>query len=343
MSKVINYIAILTAISGTLFLLSISQSFLVPIIWSIILAYFIITLSTEVYKLNGFRNFPFWVSTVFANVLFFIILMFFVNLIKSSIGDVIKEIPSYQERFLNIVQQLYASFGMTEPENFKSMIESINLTKIFTSFGSFFQNGAGKLGIILIYTLFLLLEYHTFEKKLAFILPDKKRRREVRDFLSRISTDLKTYLKIKTAVSCGTGVISYLILISIGVDFALFWALLIFMLNYIPTIGSVIAIMFPLVVTLVQFDGVLHFGIAAVLLITTQVAMGNILEPRLMGKSLNLSPFFILLSLSVCGKILGITGMFLCVPLMVILNLVLSYFESTRPIAILGRCDFFVA
>lgn len=336
MTKLTNYLKILGAIAGTVYILHVNEFFVVPIIWSIIICYFIITLSSEIYRIPWFNGkFPFWVSTFLANLIFVSVFVLLGGIITGSANEIIKVLPDYQARLLEIIQNVFTFLGIAEPESLKSLINSDDLNKVLTFLGTFFKNSSGRVAIVVIYVIFLLLEYHTFEKKLMFIVPNRIKRRKLLNFTHQITDDLKTYLAIKSGTSFATGVISYLFLSLIGVDFALFWALLIFLLNYIPTVGSIIAVIFPLLVSLVQFDGFLHFGLTATCLIATQVAIGNILEPRLMGKSLNLSPFVIILSLGVWKAILGVTGMFLCVPFMVILNLILSNFESTKPIAVL--------
>ena len=146
---------------------------------------------------------------------------------------------------------------------------------------------------------------------------------------------MNLYLTIKTLASFGTAMISYFVLQIIGVDFAAFWALLIFLLNYIPTVGSIIAVVFPFLFAFIQFDTVYPAFIVGILLVGIQFVMGNVVEPKMQGQSLNLSPLVIVLSLVFWGKIWGIAGAFLCVPIMVIINIILSRFPTTRPIAIL--------
>ena len=135
-------------------------------------------------------------------------------------------------------------------------------------------------------------------------------------------------------VSALTGIISYIILLWVGVDYAPFWALLIFMLNYIPTIGSMVAVLLPTTLALVQFDTFGPFVTLLVSLGTVQVLIGNVLEPRLMGSSLNLSPLVVILALSLWGQMWGVTGMFLSVPITVISMIVLANFPQTRAIAV---------
>ena len=150
-----------------------------------------------------------------------------------------------------------------------------------------------------------------------------------------VNRDIRKYVVIKGSASFATGILSYMVLFIVGVDFAALWGMLIFLLNFIPTIGSILAVIPPILLSLVQFEGLAKFLIVLSSLISIQVLIGNVLEPRLAGRSLNLSPLVILLSLVFWGKIWGIVGMFLCVPLTVMLNIVLANFDATRSIAIM--------
>lgn len=120
-----------------------------------------------------------------------------------------------------------------------------------------------------------------------------------------------------------------------GLDFFVFWAFLIFLFNYIPNVGSIIAVFFPVTFSLIQYESVSLTMIFLVLMIGAQVLMGNFIEPRLMGNKLNLSPLVILISLIFWGTLWGPIGMLLSVPIMVMINIVLAHIEVTRPIAIL--------
>jgi AI-2 transport protein TqsA len=121
----------------------------------------------------------------------------------------------------------------------------------------------------------------------------------------------------------------------VGVDFAAFWAVLIFFFYYIPTVGSILAILAPALLTLVQFESLTPFLIVLGVFGPFQVLMANAVEPAIMGRSLNLSPLVIIVSLMFFGTIWGVIGMFLCVPIMVVAMIVLANFDQTRPVAIL--------
>jgi predicted PurR-regulated permease PerM len=123
------------------------------------------------------------------------------------------------------------------------------------------------------------------------------------------------------------------------VDFAAVWGLLIFLLNFIPTVGSIVATIFPALIALAQSDGYTLFFLVLLGIGALQICIGNILEPRLMGSSFNLSPVVILLNLALWNAIWGIPGMFLCVPFLIIVAIVLSHFPQTRPVAIMLSSD----
>ena len=193
--------------------------------------------------------------------------------------------------------------------------------------------------LVIIYMIFLLIEQRHFKKKLDILFPEKSKRTNVNKVLKRINESIMSYVSIKTFVSLLTGIASFIVLKIVGVDSAAFWALLIFFLNYIPSVGSLIATAFPVLVALVQFENPIKAVIVLVGILTIQTLVGNFLEPKLLGNKLNISTLVVLLSLVFWGMIWGVAGMFLCVPITVILLIVFNNFETTRPIAILLSDD----
>ena len=165
------------------------------------------------------------------------------------------------------------------------------------------------------------------------------RAEEARSVLAAVSESVRRYISVKTGVSALTGVLCYVILRWLGVDFAATWALLIFFLNFIPNIGSIIGVALPALVALVQFDTLGPFVILVTSLTAINLAIGSVLEPMLMGHSLNLSPFAILLSLAFWGTIWGIVGMFLSVPIMVLVMIVCTHVPGWRWVAVLLSKD----
>ena len=235
---------------------------------------------------------------------------------------------------------------VARPEITKPTFPSINKLFAELNFALIISKVAGVLtdflnsaGIILVYLIFLFIEQGYFRKKLNALVPDLKRRSDINKILDKIGHDTRKYVGIKTLVSLMTALFSYVIMMLIGLDFAEFWAFMIFILNFIPFIGSIIATILPALLAIIQFGTFTPFFIVAGGVTAVQFIVANIVEPRLMGQSLNLSPLVIFLSLALWGAMWGIAGMFLCVPLTVICMIILSHFPQTRPIAIVLSKD----
>jgi AI-2 transport protein TqsA len=144
---------------------------------------------------------------------------------------------------------------------------------------------------------------------------------------------IRSYLITKISLSAMTGLLVGLILAILGVDLALVFGLLAFLLNFIPNVGSIAATLLPLPVVLMQFDSPILIGLAIALPGAVQIAVGNVIEPRLLGKSVDLGPITILLGLMFWGLIWGVVGMLLATPLTAVLKVQLERFEVTRPVA----------
>lgn len=243
---------------------------------------------------------------------------------------------TYQQNFDSLVVQVLELTGQEEIPSFAQVVDKVDLSSMVAEISSNFASFLGNLFLVLIYTLFLIVEQGAFSRKMLLLFPDEENAERYKETLDRINQSVKTYISVKTLVSVMTGLVSFLILWLVGLDFAIFWAFLIFLLNYIPTIGSLIATIFPSLFALLQFqDGWGPFAIILVGIGTVQILVGNVIEPKLMGNSLNISGLVMLLSLAIWGALWGVVGMIFSVPIMVILLIFLSEFPVTRPAAIL--------
>ena len=191
----------------------------------------------------------------------------------------------------------------------------------------------------MVYVIFLLLEQSIFERKLRALLGDPGRAERLHRLLARIAAQIEGYLWVKTLTSLLAGAVSFAIMWAVGVDFAAFWALMIFLLNFIPIIGALLGVTFPSLLALVQFETIGPFLVTSLALGGAQFVVSNLIEPRLMGRKLHLSPLVIILSLAFWGGLWGVVGMILCVPIMVILMIICGHFRPTRPIAIMLSSD----
>lgn len=151
------------------------------------------------------------------------------------------------------------------------------------------------------------------------------------DIWGEAEARVRRYLATKVTTSAATGMVTALVLWGLGLELSVVFGTLAFLLNFIPSIGSVIATLLPLPMALVQFHSPWMVAMAVVLPGTAQFVIGNIIEPRMMGESLDLHPVTVLLSLVFWGMLWGVTGMLLAAPIMAVLKIVLERFDTTRP------------
>ncbi len=318
------------------YLLHIGQAFLLPLVIAGATTYLINILAHTICMIRiKDANIPHRIAMVLAIAVILTLMGLLVQLITLNITNVIDEVPKYQENLSKLVRKGYEVFKIEKAPNVQQILNNVDLGAYLQDFAGTVRSLVSRTGIIIVYIIFLLVDQRTFANKIKALVSDPERLEDVFKLIEKIRSDIRTYIGIKVLTSAGTALLSYLVLHWVGVDFASFWAVLIFLLNFIPTIGSIIATAFPSVLTLIQFDTPGPFIITAVVLTGIQFCIGSLLEPRLMGSSLNLSPIVILLSLGLWGSIWGIPGMFLCVPITVIMVIIFSYFHTTRPIAIL--------
>ncbi len=186
--------------------------------------------------------------------------------------------------------------------------------------------------LVMVYMIFIFAEQAVFKSKILAIAG--RRREDAAEVLDTIAIGIQRYLSVKTLVSLLTGAIAYLVLVLLGVQYALLFGLLTFLLNYIPTFGSILAGILPAIYALATQD----WGTVAVIVITylaINFALGNFLEPKVLGRELNLSPLVIVISVVFWGSLWGVVGAFLAVPLTASAQIVLASQERTRSIAVM--------
>ena len=190
-------------------------------------------------------------------------------------------------------------------------------------------------GIVALYVAFLLADQALFPAKLGALFPDPARRAAAEALLAELGARISSYLWIMTRLSVLVAAASWLAMTLFGLPNALFWALLIFGLNFIPTIGSVLGVLLPVAYAILQFADLGPVLMLALVLGAVQFVAGNILMPRLAGQSLNISMVVTVFALFFWGTLWGVTGMFLAVPVTAMIVIVAARFEATRPIAVL--------
>ncbi|QYK02718.1 AI-2E family transporter [Shewanella psychrotolerans] len=257
------------------------------------------------------------------------------SLVGSSINEFSRQLPVYRgqlvEQFAWILTKLRTFNIDLSREQILAYFDPGAALSMTTNMLSSVGGVMANLFLIILTIVFMLFEAEDLPKKLHFALDDPDMRlKQIDKFLHSVNQ----YMVIKTLVSLGTGLIVGIGLAIIGVDYALLWGVVAFLFNYIPNIGSIIAAIPAVLLAFIQM-GPAAAGGTALLYFGTNMVMGNVVEPRYMGRGLGLSTLVVFLSLIFWGWLLGSVGMLLSVPLTMIVKIALESSQSGRWLAIL--------
>ncbi|MEJ6636857.1 MAG: AI-2E family transporter [Crocinitomicaceae bacterium] len=312
------------------------KNLLIPFVFALLLWFIVRKIRQGLDKVKFIAEyFPLWIKSLIPSLLLITILAFISKILMTNINELAKSHLLYEGNIEHMIAQFNERFQINLVDYLKSQTGTFDfgmvLKQIFKSLSDLLSNTF----IIIIYALFIFLEEANFQQKLKSVFNNKAQFEKINDVLEKIEKSVTSYIGLKTLVSFITGLGSYIALLFIGIDAPVFWAFLIFLLNYIPTIGSLIGTLFPAFFCLLQFGDLSSFLMVLGVVGTLQVIVGNLLEPKLMGNTLNISSFVAIFALSFWGTLWGITGMLLSVPITVIMVIIFSHFSSTRPVAIM--------
>ena len=276
-----------------------------------------------------------WLASIAAVFLIASSLLTLAGLVISQINTVLSTTLSYTDDAQRAIAQMFSWMGEDVEESVLQTVRSIEIS-------GYLRSAAGQAGtilsqvvLIILFVGFLFAERVWFNTKLENLMADRTQAERVTRIIGSIIRRVNRYLLVKGLISTVTGLLIFMIMSVFNLQFAVAMGLLTFVLNFIPSVGSIIA---TLVVTLVAYiqvpepqTAVLIFVLAGM----TQFLLGNVIDPMLMGKTLRLSSFGIIISLAFWGAIWGIPGMFLAVPFMVAVMIVCSHIPAARPVAVL--------
>ncbi len=308
-----------------------ASAFLVPVL----LAFFLAVLGYPVTLLLQRLRIP-YAAGVALTVLFFIaILVATIFLTNTLTADFQNKIPGYAENLRQTIAKYSEDLEKLGVSGVREgLVDMFQVNRLFDWVGGFLLKMAEVLSstvLVLLIMAFALLEARELPEKLRAILG---RRPGTLERFRNAARDIQRYLGIKTLVSAVTGILAYLWVTLFGLDFPLLWALVAFVLNFIPTIGSILAAIPPVLLSLMTAGA----GEALLVMsgyIAINTALGSIIEPALVGQRLGLSILAVVLSLLVWGWVLGPVGMFLAVPLTMAVRIGFRYTRDFRWVAIL--------
>lgn len=335
--KIFTLLFILTTIA-CFFVMKVLHSFILPVIFAIFLSFVFLPIVT---KITRKTKLPWVVVSVFVIVIVVIMITFIFSLLSIGCSAVVAEYPKYEEKFKLMMDNLLAVLPFNY-DNSKTLFENLETSM---NLSGLIQNVAVPLStgvvtfvksflIVLLLCLFLLIESRSTTNKIHTVFV-KNNKTYVLQMTSKIIEEVVRYISIKFFVSFGTGVIVYFGTLIIGLNFPIIWAFLAFIMNFIPTFGSLFSVAITTLFSIVQFAPEwTKIAYVFALMICTNFLIGNIIEPKIEGDNLGLSIFVIIVCILFWGWLWGFVGMILAVPLTVIIKIICENITYLHPIAI---------
>ncbi len=337
-SNRIFYLVLFLAVVLAGFLFKTMSTVLIPVVLSFMLSFVFLPI---IKKLNVKTGIPWVICSLIIVVLFFIALLGLTSILVTSLTGIISEYPKYESRFMSIYQLIAQSLAI-EIDSSKSLFQNLWTSlkvreytqKLAVMLSSGVISFSKTIFLISIMTAFILLEMRLTKRKMHYAFKDN--REKITRISNQIINQTMRYISIKFFISLATGVVCGLVSLIIGLDFPIVWGFLAFIMNFIPIFGSVISVGLTTIFSLIQFYPSWGKTLFVLIFMTSvNMVLGNIIEPRIEGKNLGISPVIILISLSLWGYIWGFTGMLLAVPLMVIIKIVCENIDYLKGLAIL--------
>ena len=320
--------------------LHIGQDIFIPIIFSVLVGFVIIGLTRLLAKLPGLGpRLSIQMRYIVSALIIAVGLISVVWMLFANVGRAVALAPQYQDSLLASIQNIAVTLGLESEPSWKSLrqqfLSQVSIQRLVGGVLGSVLSIVATLIVVFLYVAFLLVEQRSFSAKIENLSEDPGQVAFIREIITNVNGKIGTYLALKTLLSVMLGVVTWAIMAFCGMEFAVFWGVLIALLNYVPYIGSFLSIFLPAVFAILQFGSLGQVLSVMVPLSVVQFLNGNFLDPYLMGNSLNLSPFVILVSLTVWSALWGISGAFLAVPITAVLVMIFAEFPGTRPFAVL--------
>jgi len=345
-SKELRWIRILLTIIAlpvVVIILKTLKDIFIPLIIAIFLMFVFAPLTAYLKK----RQVPLWLIILITLLLLAVAFSVIVLIVYAASNNLISSLPNYQERFEQLVAdgslylQEFSNRIDKVSKNFPLMDlntllsgSSFSITNTISIAMNSIMAVMWNLFLILIFMVFMLLEADKIEPRFQKTMSKQSRSNTFSSFVS-IQTQIQNYLTVKSLISLATALVGMVLMLIFGVDFILVFGILLFVLNFIPNIGSVIASTLPILILFLEKGFCIQLVLFSILIIATQMFFGNILEPKLQGQRLNIAPLVVLISLIFWGWLWGIVGMLICVPLTSAINIILKQIDPDNTISAL--------
>ena len=328
----IRILLLIIALAVVASILKTLKSIFIPLIFSIFLLFLFAPLINYLKK----HKVPMVLILLITLVIIAVFLGLVILLIYAASNSLINGLPRYEDKFNELIAK-GTEYLQNLASNWNINTENISIAHIaqiissgFISIPQFISNTVNTLVsiiqnifLIIFFLIFLLLEIEKLPLRLRKAT-SKLSKEQTLDILQNIEKQIQNYLTIRTLVNLSAALLCMLWMLIFGVDFILVCGILLFVLDFIPDVGSVISSAIPILIYLLQSGFSFLWLIFALLIVATQMLIGNIIEPKLQGVQLNLTPIMVLVSLIFWGWLWGIVGMLICVPLTSAINIILK-------------------
>ncbi|MDY0218331.1 MAG: AI-2E family transporter [Candidatus Cloacimonas acidaminovorans] len=328
----IRILLLIIALAVVASILKTLKSIFIPLIFSIFLLFLFAPLINYLKK----HKVPMVLILLITLVIIAVFLGLVILLIYAASNSLINGLPRYEDKFNELIAK-GTEYLQNLASNWNINTENISIANIaqiissgFISIPQFISNTVNTLVsiiqnifLIIFFLIFLLLEIEKLPLRLRKAT-SKLSKEQTLDILQNIEKQIQNYLTIRTLVNLSAALLCMLWMLIFGVDFILVCGILLFVLDFIPDVGSVISSAIPILIYLLQSGFSFLWLLFALLIVATQMLIGNIIEPKLQGVQLNLTPIMVLVSLIFWGWLWGIVGMLICVPLTSAINIILK-------------------
>lgn len=322
------------------YLLYVGKGLLIPLLLAVFLTYLILPFLTVFRRLR----LPVLLSGLFITVIFFSIFSLVGYAINQNVQEFVAAKDIYSVRFDNLIEKIDTSLFQRffnvkfDPvEIIKSVSADIDVADLVSRGAGEFVDFFSTLVIVFFYLIFILLEKGAIFEKIQKITNKSPQGKETLKAIETINSQIQKYIGLKTLISAATGLFVFAALSLLDIDFAGLWAILAFFLNFIPNIGSILATIAPVTMAVLQYTDPVKAVLVLIVLGAIQMVIGNLLEPRIFGHQLNLSPLVVFFSLLFWGSMWGVVGMILSIPIMASISIITWHIPALKPISILMR------
>jgi len=337
----IRMLLILIALPIIVIILKALKTIFIPLIFAAFISFLFAPMRGWLKK----RKVPGWLILILMVGVLLLVTAVFGGIVYAAVNSFIVQLPKYQERFTELIEgamtwgkdafaQMDLALANIPNVDAASLVSGsgVSLTKFVSGTFGTFMSVAGTLFLTLIFMMFLVSGSGKMEKRLSRVLTPEDTKRTMQTVTS-IQEQIQKYFSNKFLISIMTATVAMLILWIFGIDFVIIAGIIYVIMNFIPSVGSIISVAFALLLCLLQYGFDFRLVLLFVLLEANELFFSNIIEPRIMGDRMNLTPIMILISLIFWGYVWGIVGMMIAVPLTSIVNIILKKIDDKNIIS----------